>query len=200
MTATEEPQVGDWWMCLACGECPRRADVVRSAGELVHTCSGPLSLAELDRTRPVFGRMRRLRLTEPDWLKCRNPRALLEMLGRLSHYASMPDWASLTGDGPCPTTEAEIRCRVGNPFRTVTMDPSWLTWRDGTVKRLAEAVLACDACDRLNSTIRCVNHDQLPILADALEEAGVTDDAVLRHLRQTGQHWPGCHVLRAVLD
>jgi hypothetical protein len=29
-------------------------------------------------------------------------------------------------------------------------------------------------------------------LADALEEAGCTDDCLLNHLRDQAEHWPGC--------
>ena len=38
------------------------------------------------------------------------------------------------------------------------------------------------------------------ILADALEEAGCDDVAVLAHCRGRGPHAHGCHVLNAVLD
>jgi hypothetical protein len=39
----------------------------------------------------------------------------------------------------------------------------------------------------------------LPVLADALEEAGCTDARVLEHLRGPGPHARGCHVLDALL-
>jgi hypothetical protein len=32
----------------------------------------------------------------------------------------------------------------------------------------------------------------LPVLADALEEAGCTDERLLGHLRGQAEHWPGC--------
>jgi hypothetical protein len=41
--------------------------------------------------------------------------------------------------------------------------------------------------------------DSLPILADALEEAGCADDAILGHLRTTGWHFRGCWALDALL-
>jgi hypothetical protein len=37
--------------------------------------------------------------------------------------------------------------------------------------------------------------DELPILADALEEAGCSEDSVLAHLRSGGPHARGCWVL-----
>src|SRR5262249_10345598 len=60
-----------------------------------------------------------------------------------------------------------FRCVFGNPFRPVASDPGW---RTADVLRLAEAVYAERAFDRL------------PILADLLEEAGATDAALLAHL------------------
>jgi hypothetical protein len=38
----------------------------------------------------------------------------------------------------------------------------------------------------------------LPILADALEEAGCTDDEILGHLRGSGPHVRGCWVVDLV--
>ena len=77
-----------------------------------------------------------------------------------------------------------LRCVFGNPFRPVTFDPAW---RTAEVLRLAEAIYAERAFDRL------------PILADLLEEAGATDAALLAHLRGPGPHALGCHALDAIL-
>jgi hypothetical protein len=41
--------------------------------------------------------------------------------------------------------------------------------------------------------------EDLPVLADLLEEAGCTDAALLGHLRGPGPHVLGCHALDAVL-
>jgi hypothetical protein len=67
-----------------------------------------------------------------------------------------------------------------SPFRRVTVDPSWLLWNGGTIARLAEAIYEDRAYDRL------------PILADALEEAGCTDADILGHCRGGGNHVRGC--------
>jgi hypothetical protein len=68
-----------------------------------------------------------------------------------------------------------------------TLDPTILHWQNGTVLQLAQAV-----------------YDQrrfqdLPILADALEEAGCEDADILNHCRQPGEHMRGCWVLDLVL-
>jgi hypothetical protein len=39
----------------------------------------------------------------------------------------------------------------------------------------------------------------MPLLGDALEEAGVTDQAVLDHCRGQGPHARGCFVVDAIL-
>ncbi|MFO0849861.1 MAG: hypothetical protein U0871_15100 [Gemmataceae bacterium] len=76
------------------------------------------------------------------------------------------------------------RCVFGNPFRPVASDPPWLT---PTVLALAEGVSAECAFDRL------------PILADALEEAGCDTPAVLKHSRGRFPHIPGCWVVDLLL-
>ena len=77
-----------------------------------------------------------------------------------------------------------VRCVFGNPFRPAQLDP---TWRTSTVIALAEGIYADRAFDRL------------PILADALEDAGCTDGAILDHCRQPGEHVRGCWVVDLVL-
>ena len=81
-----------------------------------------------------------------------------------------------------------IRDIFGNPFRRVALDPAWLQWNGGTVRKMAEAIYDDRAFDRL------------PILADALEEAGCTDRAVLDHCRWAGAHVRGCWVLDRILN
>lgn len=73
-----------------------------------------------------------------------------------------------------------IRELFGNPFRPVAVDPSWLT---ETVVALVEGIYQERAFDRM------------PILADALEDAGCDDADVLNHCRQPGQHVRGCWVV-----
>jgi hypothetical protein len=77
-----------------------------------------------------------------------------------------------------------IRCILGNPFRPVALDPSWLT---STVIALARGVYADRALDRL------------PILADALQDAGCEEEDVLDHCRGGGPHARGCWVVDLVL-
>jgi hypothetical protein len=56
----------------------------------------------------------------------------------------------------------------------VTLDPAWLEWGGGTVRRLARGIAQERAFDRL------------PILGDALQEAGCEDPTILSHCRSAG--------------
>ena len=78
-----------------------------------------------------------------------------------------------------------LRCIFGPlPFRAVTIGPPWLT---PTVKQMAEAIYAERAFDRL------------PVLSDALEEAGCNNQDILNHCRQPGVHARGCWVIDLLL-
>jgi hypothetical protein len=80
-----------------------------------------------------------------------------------------------------------LRDIFGNPFRPVTVDPSWLTWKDGTVLHLSRSIYE----DR--------RFGDLPVLADALEEAGCSDPDILGHCRSGGDHVRGCWVVDRIL-
>jgi hypothetical protein len=77
-----------------------------------------------------------------------------------------------------------IRCIFGDPFRPVAVDPAWLT---SDVLTLARGIYDEKAFDRL------------PILADALQDAGCEDEALLSHCRGPGPHVRGCWVADLVL-
>jgi hypothetical protein len=83
----------------------------------------------------------------------------------------------------------------GNPFRHGAILPAILTWNDGLVARLAQA-----AYDARQLPSGHLDLERLAVLADALEEAGCTDQDILGHLRQPGAvHVRGCHVLDLLL-
>jgi hypothetical protein len=64
------------------------------------------------------------------------------------------------------------------------MNPAWLT---PTVVTLATGIYLDRAFDRM------------PILTDALQDAGCDNDDILNHCRQTGEHWRGCWALDLLL-
>ena len=77
-----------------------------------------------------------------------------------------------------------LRDIFGNPFRPVTRDQAWLT---STVVALARGMY--DSRD----------FTSLPILADALMDAGCDSDDILGHCRSEGPHVRGCWVVDLVL-
>jgi hypothetical protein len=101
--------------------------------------------------------------------------------------------------GPAgPTQRAEqvahcelLRCIFGNPFQPVSLDPAW---RTPTVSSLAHA-----AYDNRLLPSGELEPARLAVLADALEEAGCTEAAILDHLRGPGPHMRGCWVVDVVL-
>jgi hypothetical protein len=78
-----------------------------------------------------------------------------------------------------------VRDIFGNPFHPVTLDPAWLT---STAVALARGIYDGRAFDRM------------PILADALQDAGCDSDDVLTHCRDPQLiHVRGCWVVDLVL-
>jgi hypothetical protein len=73
------------------------------------------------------------------------------------------------------------------PFRPASVDAAWLAGNDGTVSKLAAAIYDARAFERL------------PVLADALEDAGCSDAALLGHLRGPGPHVRGCWAVDLLL-
>ncbi len=82
---------------------------------------------------------------------------------------------------------ALLRDILGNPFRPVTLRPAWFTWNDRTVLKLAQGI-----ADELA-------FERLPVLGDALEEAGCSDEEILSHLRGSGPHVRGCWAVDLLL-
>jgi hypothetical protein len=89
------------------------------------------------------------------------------------------------------TAETAMRDMVreifGNPFRPWQVDPDWRTANFGAVLKIAEHI------DRTGEFA------DLPILGDALEDAGCSDEAALTHCRGPGPHTLGCWVVDAIL-
>jgi hypothetical protein len=64
---------------------------------------------------------------------------------------------------------------------------TWLRWNSHTVLTLAQAITAAP------------DLEQLPVLADALEETGCTDPDLLAHCRFVGQHFRASWVVEMLL-
>jgi hypothetical protein len=78
-----------------------------------------------------------------------------------------------------------VHLRLGTSSR---VDPAWLRWHDGLLVSMAQKMYdSRDFRDR-------------PVLADALEEAGCSDQNILGHCRQPGgEHVRGCWLVDLLL-
>jgi hypothetical protein len=130
--------------------------------------------------------------------RLRDPRAAYETAFRFQRYDGanwqwVPDTEVEEANGYAVlaafiTAEAEtcelIRDVFANPFRAVALDSGWRTPK---VTALAQAIYDERSFDRL------------PVLADALEEAGCHDADILNHCRRPGPHARGCWVVDLIL-
>jgi mannitol/fructose-specific phosphotransferase system IIA component (Ntr-type) len=94
-------------------------------------------------------------------------------------------WATALGLPPAVQADL-LRDVVPPPYGPVRFEESWREWQGGEVRRLAEAIDQDQA------------FDLLPVLGDALEEAGCPDARILNHCRSARPHVPGCWVVRGV--
>jgi hypothetical protein len=81
-----------------------------------------------------------------------------------------------------------LREVFANPFVwRPSLDSVVLAWNNGLVRRLAQ-VIAVNQC-----------WAELPILADALLDAGCSDEGLLQHCRQPNDHVRGCWAIDHIL-
>jgi len=105
----------------------------------------------------------------------------------VSLFARVADSAWRTKPPERTAQATLLRELLGNPFRPVAFAPSWLAWSGACVVKLARAIYEEH------------RFEDLPILADALEEAGCDNADILSHLRDLGPHVRGCWVVDAIL-
>ncbi|AWM42348.1 hypothetical protein C1280_22800 [Gemmata obscuriglobus] len=79
---------------------------------------------------------------------------------------------------------ALVRDIFGNPFRPISLAPEWRT-----PTAVALALRMYDAR----------NFDAMPILADALQDAGCENGDILNHCRGNQPHVRGCWVVDLIL-
>jgi hypothetical protein len=179
-------------------------DMVQALGTAERFADGAASKAELTRARSA--------LKTNHTARCAQNGVLY-----LDHIRSVPAWhaardqmtrAGTEGSGCCawstvrepsengswftlrsPTPELAEQATIlrdifGNPFRPVTFDPRW---RTSDVVSLAQAIYDDKAFERM------------PILADALMDAGCEEEQIIGHCRGEGPHVRGCWVVDLVL-
>src|SRR5262249_41670618 len=96
--------------------------------------------------------------------------------------------AAASRDPDEPRMQCElVREIFGNPFATADFDSAWREWNGGTVRNLAQTIYEERAFERL------------PILGDALEDAGCARTEGPAHCHGPGPHVRGCWVVDALL-
>ena len=104
-----------------------------------------------------------------------------------AHMTTFRAWGlqdiALLGEAGCSL----LRDAIGNPFRSAAADSACLAWNDGAIRKMSQSIYDARAFDRL------------PLLADALEDAGCTDADILSHCRSGGEHVRGCWVVDLLL-
>lgn len=76
----------------------------------------------------------------------------------------------------------------GMPLPVPSVDPAWLTWNGGCVRAIAAGIRARRA------------FDGMPVLADAIQDAGCENATILDHCRAHADHTANCWVLRLLTE
>jgi hypothetical protein len=160
--------------CACCRRLPLVTEVgrnLRAVEAAEHYADGLVPKRDLKKARKVAGLGQRLTSFEPfdEALQA------VQLAAQWTPPAQQRQFADV------------LRDVAGNPFRPVTLRYSWRAWQGGTVVKLAQAIYD----ER--------RFEDLPVLADALEDAGCADPAVLAHCRGPGEHVRGCWLLDGLL-
>jgi hypothetical protein len=107
-----------------------------------------------------------------------------EAISRMLYPFLRLEFLDILSTGQAKMHCLRIRDIFGNPFRPVTTDPAWFT---STVLSLSQQMYESR------------DFSPMPILADALQDAGCDNADILDHCRGTGPHVRGCHVLDTIL-
>jgi hypothetical protein len=126
---------------------------------------------------------------EGEWTYCHSLHGAIAKVVEAAGFGAVADDPLNGRSLPAQASERRVladflRCIVGNPIRPVAADPRWLT---SDVVAVARVIYDQRAFDRL------------PILADALQDAGCDHADLLAHCRGPGPHARGCWAVDLVL-
>jgi hypothetical protein len=102
-----------------------------------------------------------------------------------------PDQSWVVTENALGRTYRQIQCEllrdIFTPFYSPAIQPRWLDSNDHCVRKVAQVIYQ-------DGTFQ-----DMPVLADALEESGCSNEILLEHCRKPHPHVRGCWALDAVL-
>jgi hypothetical protein len=165
------------WPLLPDGRCRRAVEVIeRCADGLAGRAELQAALADAESVEAASTGAARTAV-----------RAVVTAWSTAEHARSAAAQASHDPAGERRRQADLLRDLVGNPFRPAPVKLAWLEHRGGRVAQIARTIYDGR------------RFADLPVLADALEESGCTDAAILAHCRSGGDHALGCWVLDSLL-
>ena len=168
----------EWRACRSFGRMFRRAEGLIPPRKRLRwwvACCRHRWAALTDRQRRAVEAVDAL-LEDPEYGTQEEERGPNEFLTAVSSVLGLP--------GRQAARTALLREIVGYPFRPVECSPHW---RTDTVLALARQMYESR------------DFTAMPILADALQDAGCEDATILDHCRRGGEHVRGCWVADLVL-
>jgi hypothetical protein len=172
---------------------PRSQEAVQAAEQLAENRKKGVARARYEAARAYLDNVSGQGCQDARWAACQ---ALLPSATGAARYTAVNALAAVCWQARAEKTtgryKAEKAAQIllmhdifGNPARPVALDRAWLT---SDVLALARGIYAERAFDRM------------PILADALQDAGCTNEDVLAHCRDTSlTHVRGCWVVDLLL-
>jgi hypothetical protein len=172
----------------------RYVERLPGGGNLPAACAGARQASESFPTEKaaLAAYLLTMQGTVPTWYRVRDAarlcvRAAIDAGGNLGQAGALPVRELFSLLRAERAAQANLVREVfGNPFRVPAVEPAWLAWQGGLVARLAEAIHSDD------------RFAEVPVLGDALEEAGCPAGAILDHCRNGAPHYRGCWLVDLV--
>lgn len=188
-------RAGERKLRLFAAACVRRvwhlplADAVRAAVEVAERyADGEADVKELAKANQLTSLATSRRGRDAGALEAARFAARLVTYHNVGNHDPRADWEKQTPPDPAEVAAQcdLLRCIFADPFDPVAVDPDWLARNEGRVAKVAESIYRRRA------------FDELPLLADALEDCGCADTRLLDHCRGAGPHARGCFAVDAL--
>lgn len=138
----------------------------------------------------------------------RRKRATIRPSRKKAKYRNLTEWQK-SWDVVLDPYDATIRSRkeddiewqaailhdlFDNDFLKLSLDPDWLAWNTATIPRISQVIY-----DERQMPGGTLDPARMSILADALLDAGCSDEEVVQHCRSDKPHVRGCWLVDLIL-